>query len=241
MLQIIYEGFTYATPFFISILLTILNIILVYFNLQETILTKRIVKIDIFTGFKNIKNAFYFEKLRVMFLVIFLLNIGHNFFTQFLQVFLIGKFSFTQSRVADFFAYMGLWIAISQGGIMRPISKKFSSVSILKVTMVSSAFILPILILPKEPIWLYFIIPLVAILQGMNQPNTSAIISNLTDKDRQGEILGINQSMQSLAQSIPPIIAALATSINIDLPIMFSSVSTLLAWIVFTLYFIKSK
>ena len=237
----IYEGFTYATPFFVSILLTILNIILVYFNLQETILTKRIVKIDIFTGFKNIKNAFYFEKLRVMFLVIFLLNIGHNFFTQFLQVFLIGKFSFTQSRVADFFAYMGLWIAISQGGIMRPMSKKFSSVSILKVTMVSSAFILPILILPKEPIWLYFIIPLVAILQWMNQPNTSAIISNLTDKDRQGEILGINQSMQSLAQSIPPIIAALATSINIDLPIMFSSVSTLLAWIVFTLYFIKSK
>ena len=75
----------------------------------------------------------------------------------------------------------------------------------------------------------------------MNQPNTSAIISNLTDADKQGEILGINQSMQSLAQSIPPIIAAFATSINLNLPIMFSAVTTLLAWVVFTLFFIEAK
>lgn len=222
----IFQGFTYATPFFLSIFLTAINIILVYFNLHETLIKKRAVKVDIFTGFKNIRNAFSFEKLRVMFLVVFLLNIGHNFFTQFFQVFLMGKFGYTQSKVADFFAYMGLWIAVSQGGLMRPLSKKFNSSSILRVTMVSAAFIMPLLILPNNPMWLYFIIPFVAVMQGMNQPNTSAIISNLTDVDKQGEILGINQSMQSLAQCIPPIIAAFATSININLPIMFSAVST---------------
>lgn len=237
----IFQGFTYATPFFLSIILTFINIVLVYFNFEETLMIKRAVKIDIFTGFKNIKNAFSFKELKVMFLVVFLLNMGHNFFTQFFQVFLMGKFGFTQSKVADFFAFMGLWIAFSQGGLMRPLSKKFSSSSILKVTMVSSAFILPLLILPSRPVWLYFIIPFVAVMQGMNQPNTSAIISNLTDMDKQGEILGINQSMQSIAQSIPPIIAAFATSININLPIMFSAVLTLIAWIIFTLYFIDSK
>ncbi|MDF2881424.1 MAG: Major facilitator superfamily protein 10 Tetracycline transporter-like protein [Clostridiaceae bacterium] len=237
----IFQGFTYATPFFLSIFLTAINIILVYFNLHETLIKKRAVEVDIFTGFKNIRNAFSFKKLRVMFLVVFLLNIGHNFFTQFFQVFLMGKFGYTQSKVANFFAYMGLWIAVSQGGLMRPLSKKFSSSSILRVTMVSAAFIMPLLILPNNPMWLYFIIPFVAVMQGMNQPNTSAIISNLTDVDKQGEILGINQSMQSLAQSIPPIIAAFATSININLPIMFSAVSTLIAWIIFTLYFINAK
>jgi len=237
----IYEGFTYATPFFVSIVLTVINIILVCVNLQETIINKRAVRIDFFTGFKNIKSAFSFHKLRVMFLVVFLLNIGHNFFTQFLQVFLMGKFGFTQSKVADFFAFMGIWIAISQGGLMRPLSKRFSSTSILKVSMVVAAFALPLLILPNNSIWLYFIIPFVAIMLGMNQPNTSAIISNLTDADKQGEILGINQSMQSLAQSIPPIIAAFATSINLNLPIMFSAVTTLLAWVVFTLFFIEAK
>lgn len=231
----IYEGFTYATPFIISIVLTILNIILVTLNYRETLLRKQKVKIDVFTGFKNISRAFSFKNMRVMFLVVFLLNIGHNFFTQFFQVFLMSKFAFTQSKVADLFAYMGLWIAISQGGLMRILSKRFSPASILSVTMMIAAFILPLLILPNNSIWLYLIIPFVAILQGMNQPNTSAIISNLTEVGRQGEILGINQSIQAIAQSIPPIIAAFITSININLPIMFSAFVTLVAWIIFTL------
>lgn len=233
----VYESFTYATPFFISIILTILNIILVSLNFQETLVRKREVKIDVLTGFKNIRNAFTFKHLKVMFLVVFLLNIGHNFFTQFFQVFLMGKFVFTQSKVADLFAYMGLWIAVSQGALMRPLSKRFSSASILSVSMVAAAFVLPLMILPNNSTWLYLIIPFVAMLQGMNQPNTSAIISNLTEADRQGEILGINQSMQAIAQAIPPIIAAFATSININLPIMFAAFVTLLAWITFTLGF----
>lgn len=235
------QNFTYATPFLLSILLTIINIVLVKFNFKETLKNRRDSKIDLLTGFKNIKNAFTFKNLRVMFVVVFMLTIGHNFFTQFFQVFLIGKFGFSQSKIADLFAYMGVWIAISQGGLMRPLSKRFSSISILKVTMVCAAFILPMLILPNNSLWIYVIIPFVAIFQGMNQPNTSAIISNLTDPERQGEILGINQSMQSLAQAIPPIIAAFVASVNINLPIIFSAVSTLIAWVIFTLYFSKEK
>ncbi len=233
----IFRGFSYATPFYLSIILTLINIIAVMINFKETMYKKRNIKIDPLMGFKNIKKAFSFPKLRVMFLVVFLVNVGHNFFTQFFQVFLMSKFSFSQSNVADFFAFMGLWIALSQGVVMRPLSKRFNSEQILKVTMVLASFILPFLLLPKSPMGIYLIIPFVAVLQGMNQPNTSAIVSNLTEVDRQGEVLGINQSMQSLAQSIPPIIAAFASSINIDLPIMFAAISTMSAWVIFNLFF----
>ena len=237
----VYSGFSYATPFYLAIALVIINLLLVMLIFPETIKSKRIVKIDVFTGFKNIRNAFSFKKLRAMFLVVFFLNIGHNFFTQFFQVFLMGKFDFSQSKVADLFAYMGLWIAISQGLIMRPLSKSFKPEQILKISILAAAFVLPILILPNQAIWLYLIIPFVAILQGMNQPNTSAVISNMTEVDKQGEILGINQSMQSLAQSVPPLIAAFVTSININIPIMLSAVATLIAWIVFTIFFMGEK
>lgn len=233
----VYEGFNYATPFFVAVCLTAINILLVSMNFEETLIEKRNIQINIFAGFRNIKKAFSHKNLRTMFLVVFLLSIGHNFFTQYLQVFLMGKFSFTQSRVADFFAYMGLWIAISQGVLMRPLSRRYSPASILSITIAAAAFILPILILPNQAVWLYLIIPFVAMLQGMNQPNTSAIISNLAGKSIQGEILGISMSMQSLAQSIPPIIAAFATSININLPIMFAAITNLIAWVVFSYFF----
>jgi MFS transporter, DHA1 family, tetracycline resistance protein len=237
----IVSWFTYATPFYLSIFLASINVLLVILNFPETIAKKREVKIKVFTGFSNISKAFSYKNLRVMFLVVFLLTVGFNFFTQFFQVFLYGKFKFTQSQVGDFFAYMGLWIAISQGAVLRPLSKRFKSDKILGISIILLAISFPFLLIPSQRFWLYLIVPFIAIFQGLNQPNGTTIISNLSDKDKQGEILGINQSISSLAQAIPPIIAGFVTSVNLNLPIWFAALATLLAWIVFKVFFGKEK
>lgn len=234
----IVEWFSYDTPFFLSIILTLINIFLVIWSFPETLPVRRAAKIYIFSGFENIRRAFNYKELRIMFIVVFMLNIGHNFFTKFLQVFLMTKFNYTQSKIGDFYGYMGLWIALSQGVILRCLSKKYSPASILSVSVVMSAFIIPLILLPNNTVWLYLIIPFIAVLQGMNQPNTSAIVSNLAGEDKQGEILGINQSTQAISQAIPPLIAGFVTSININLPTIFSAAATILAWAVFIIFFI---
>jgi len=154
---------------------------------------------------------------------------------------LYGKFKFTQSQIGDFFAYMGLWIAISQGAILRPLSKKFKSAQILSFSILLLAISFPFLLIPHECIWLYLIVPFIALFQGLNQPNGTAIISNLVGRERQGEILGINQSISSLAQAVPPIIAGFVTSVNINLPTWFAAGSTLLAWLIFKRFFKGKK
>ena len=45
----------------------------------------------------------------------------------------------------------------------------------------------------------------------------------------------------SLAQAIPPIIAGFVTSISLNLPIIFAAGSTLVAWLIFRLVFIKEQ
>lgn len=237
----IVSWFDYYTPFLFSAILTVINISLVIWKLPETLEIKKKVKITALTGIKNIRKAFGYKDLRVMFLVVFLLTIGFNFFTQFFQVFLIGKFQFNQSRIGDLFAYMGLWIALVQGVILRPLSKKYSSKTILSLSILLLTMVFPLLLIPNKAIWIYLIIPFIAMFQGMTQPNTTAIISNLTNKEKQGEILGINQSISSLAQAIPPIIAGFVTSININLPTILASVVTGIAWIVFISLFREKK
>ncbi|MDP4143396.1 MAG: MFS transporter [Bacillota bacterium] len=229
--------FDYTTPFFLSIMLTIINIILVVWSFPETLNIRHQVRISFLAGFKNIGKAFIYKELRTMFLVVFLLSIGHNFFTKFLQVFLMTKFNFTQSSIGDFYGYMGIWIAASQGILLKPLIKRYKPHSILKVSVVMAAFSILFILLPNKVIHLYMIIPFISMLQGMNQPNTSAIISDLAGEEKQGEIFGINQSMQAMAQAIPPIIAGIITSINIDLPIILSAVFIMLAWVVFVLYY----
>lgn len=237
----IVSWFSYVTPFYLAILLAIINVLLVVRNFPETLESKRDAIVNLFSGFINIKRAFTFKNLRVMFLVVFLLTVGFNFFTQFFQVFLYEKFKFTQSQVGDFFAYMGLWIAITQGAFLRPLSKKFKSAKIMNYSIILLAISFPFLLVPHERAWLYLIVPFIAIFQGLNQPNGTAIVSNLVDRDKQGEILGINQSISALAQAIPPIIAGFVTSVNINLPTWFATGATLLAGIIFLGFFKGEK
>ncbi|HEY5562105.1 MAG TPA: MFS transporter [Clostridiaceae bacterium] len=233
--------FTFATPFYLSIFLCGINIALVVLNFPETFgaQLRRNVKISALTGFKNIGRAIKLPNLRTMFIVSFLLTMGFNFFTQFFQVFLFTKYHYTQSMVGDFFAYMGLWIAISQGILLRPVVKRVEADVILKVAVLLLGISIPMLIIPNQKIYLYLIVPFIAVFQGFVQPSTLGIISNLTGVRTQGEVLGINQSVNSLAMAIPPIISGFVTSVNVNLPTIFAGGATLLAWLVFITYYKK--
>jgi len=237
----IVSWFSFDTPFWLAAILTILNLLLVAYFFPETLKNKKEGRIDLLAGFKNIRKAIHNERLRTIFIVIFLLTIGFNFFTQFFQVFLIGKFQFNQSQIGDLFAYMGLWIAITQGAFLRPLSKRFAPEEIMSYSIVLLALVFPLLLLPKESIWIYAIIPFIAIFQGLTQPNGTAIVSSLSDDSSQGEILGMNQSIVSLAQAIPPIAAGFLTGISLNLPTLFAAGTTFIAWIVFITVFRLSR
>jgi DHA1 family tetracycline resistance protein-like MFS transporter len=225
--------FDYSTPFFFSALLSLGNIILVVFNFPETLARQVRRPISMFTGFRNIARVFQLKDMRNMLIVVFFITFGFNFFTQFFQVFLIQKFDFNPDRIGNLFAYIGLWIAFTQGGLARPMAKRFSPSKILNAVILMLGITFLILLIPDKSYLLYYILPFIAIFQGLIQPNSTNIVSTLTAKDSQGEIMGINQSVQSLAMAIPPIIAGFIVNIDLNLPIFVAALSTLLAGIFF--------
>ncbi len=231
--------FTYSTPFWLAAGLCALNALLVFFWLPETLRTSVHTKISPWTGLRNIRKAWDMPNLRTMFIVSFVLAFGFNFFTQFFQVFLIEKFQFSQKHIGDLFAYIGLWIVLTQGILLRPISKRFSPTTILTVSALCLAVVLPLLVVPETPNALLFILPLIAVFQGLIQPTSIAIVSNLARKDSQGEVMGIYQSIQSLGIAIPPIIAGLIVSVHINMPTIVSALCTFLAWLIFIVFFRK--
>lgn len=229
--------FTYATPFWLAAMLCAINALLVIFWLPETLRTSINTKISMLTGVLNIRKAWNMPNIRTMFVVSFVLAFGFNFFTQFFQVFLIEKFHFSQKQIGDLFAYIGLWIVLTQGVILRPISRWFSPTGILSVSVFCLAAALPLLVIPGHPGGLYFILPLIAIFQGLIQPTSIAVVSNLATKDSQGEVMGIYQSIQSLGIAIPPIIAGFFVTVHRNMPTLVAAVCTLVAWVIFIVYF----
>ncbi len=233
--------FNAATPFWFAAILTMVNLFLVLVRFPETLIIRRNTPVSAFTGIQNIGKAFKLTHLRTIFFVVFLLTLGFNFFTQFFQVFLINKFHFTISNIADIFAYIGIWIVIAQGGLQRPLSKKFSPLSILQISGILLGITLPMLLLPSESKYIFFVLPFIAIFQGLTQPNMTSLVSSQAGKDEQGQILGINQSIQSLGMAIPPIIASYINMVNINLPIVTASFCIIMGWAVLIVFFRNKK
>jgi MFS transporter, DHA1 family, tetracycline resistance protein len=229
--------FNFATPFFFAALLCLINIILFIFQFKETLRTRKHSKISIFTGLKNIKKAFDYKELRVMFIFAFLFAFGFSFYTQFFQVFLIEKFNYTAVQIGKYFGFMGLCIAIAQGLIVRPLSKKFSPQEILPVSVLLVSIAIMMMLIPNHASGLYFIIPFLAVANGLTMPNMTGLISNITSREDQGEVLGVNQSVQALAMAIPPLIAGFFAAIYFVLPVIIGSLTILAAWLVFMIFF----
>lgn len=227
--------FSYATPFWLAAILTGINLTLVQFFFPETLKNRKYSSITIFSGFYKFAQAFQMKQFRNLFSVIFLVFLGFTFFTQFLDVFLIKKFDFEQIHIGRMFGYMGIWIALTQGVITRYVSNYIKPQRVLSVSLLGVAVFVLIMIVPTTWTTLLFVLPFVSIFQGLNQPNLLTILSNQADPDIQGEVLGINQSLQSLGFTIPPIIAGGIISMNINLPLIVAAVCMGLSWVLFLL------
>ncbi|GAA4308288.1 tetracycline resistance MFS efflux pump [Compostibacter hankyongensis] len=237
----IISWFNLATPYWFAAGLGVVNMFVLILFFPETLQQRKTRKVSLLTGMRNIRNAFAQKRLRAIFLTVFLVTFGFDFFTQFFQVFLIGKFSFSPTDIANLFGYIGLWLVLTQGLFMRPLNKRFSSESIVAWTILLLAIVFPFLLWPARSWWIYVIVPFIALFSGITTPNLTAIISMQVPSEEQGSILGMRQSMQALAMAGPPIIAGFITGININLPILSAAVCTVAGWIVFVTLFRKPK
>ncbi len=233
--------FDYATPFWFASGLTLVNLILCAWIFHETLHSRTHTPITPLSGVRHLIKAFTLPGLRRMFAVIFLTTLGFNFFTQFFQLFLIQRFGFTESDIGDFIAYTGLWVAISQGLLLRPLTRRLKPRTIFAWCTFLLGICFPLLLLPERSAWLYLLVPFLAVFYGISQPVSTTIVSDMSGARSQGEMMGINQSVQSMGMAIPPIIAGFVASIHVTLPILAAGVCTLVGWAVFIAFYPRRK
>lgn len=227
------SNFNYATPFLIAAILSFINLILLSFFFRETLSKKIEKKVSLTSGIRNLKKAFTDPKFKVIFTVVFLITCGFSFFTQFFQAYLVTKFNFSEGQIGELFAYIGIWIALTQGLIIRYLPKSVTPKKAVFFGSIILGSALIGLLLPDQAYQIYFVLPFVAIANGILGPNSQAIISNLADEDSQGEIFGINQSITSLGMALAPLISGIIISFGIHLPIITAGILIILAGVIF--------
>lgn len=235
--------FNPATPFWFAAILSLLNLISLMIILPET--NKNIKKGLSIVWSKSVMNIWYALKhpqLRELFTVNFLFNAGFTFFTTFFAVFLINKFKFNEAEIGTFFAFVGLCFALTQAFLVRFLATRFTETQIVRTGLIISAVSVFLYFFPNTVLGLYIITPFLAIANGLNFVNITALISKSAEADIQGEVLGINSSVSALAMMIPPILSGyIAAGLRPETPIFVSSAIILLSAIVFWAFFKPKK
>jgi MFS transporter, DHA1 family, tetracycline resistance protein len=226
--------FNHSTPFYFTAGLTLFNIVLIQWNLPETLRQQKDSALSLLTGMRNIRRAFSFTNLRGLFTVSLLFSLGFSFFTTFFAYYLMKKFGIYERQAGLIFGWVGLWLVFTQLVIVRRLSGKVRPQVILTFSLFALACFIPMLLLPQNnPWWVLAINPLIAIAQGLSSPNLTALVSSNALPDQQGEIMGINQSMISLGQFIPALAGGFLSAFWLPGPLLASGFFMLMAWVVF--------
>lgn len=232
--------FYYDTPFWAAALLSLVNIALVVRNFKETLREPSTRKVNAFSGMQNLWEAMR-SPLALLFIAIFLYNLGFNFFTSFNQVYLVKEFAFDQGDIGSYFAFIGLCIALVQGILVRRTAGKWAPSQVLKFSILGLSLALGSVLIPQVVWGLYAIVPLIAITQGMTAPNLTTFVSQQANATDQGKILGINQSVVAASIAIPPLIAGPIEILDRRLPIAVASVLVMLGWGLMLVFLLRPK
>lgn len=221
------------TPFLMAGLLSFVSVVVTWLFLPETHpYEKRQLKLRFGQSISDIKAALSHKRLNTLFLVGFLFQFAFTMFVSFFGVLLFKRYSFTQVSIGEYFAFAGLWIAITQIFLTKFISRVLGNKAMLAFGLLGCCT-MTFLLLPKvEILHLYVITALFAVTNGLTQTGIISLLSINNESSSQGKVLGINASLYALAQSIPPAISGIiATAYSVTTPIMIAGFIMALSFI----------
>ncbi|MEI8237994.1 MAG: MFS transporter [Actinomycetota bacterium] len=231
--------FSATTPFWFACGLCLLNCLLVITRFPETIHHKDSSKrIQLGTSVRHVVRGFSSERFRVLLTTSFFFNAGFTFFTTFFGVYLSRKFGFTQDVTGDYFAIVGLFIAISQAALVPRVARHLRDHQVLRFSYFGLALAMSGYFLAGQKWQLYAIIPLFTTFNGLSMANQTSLLSRSAERGKQGEAMGISSSVMNLAQVPASILVGfIAGSVTSSTPLVVSCICIAIAGVVFVAFF----
>jgi DHA1 family tetracycline resistance protein-like MFS transporter len=199
-----------ATPLvpFLASGLAALNLVLAFFLLPESL--KPGVRHGYGRrefGLPQLQRALSHPRVGPPILMFFISTLAFAGMEWALAPFLIAAFHLQQADAGKLFLYLGILIALVQGGLVRRMAKGSREPQLLVLGTLSMIPGLALIPMAHSVGGLMGVLALLAFGQGITSPSASSLISRSTGDAEQGAILGVNQSMSSLARAIGPFAA----------------------------------
>ena len=215
--------FTFATPFWVAALMTIIGMAVIYKYSKETLVVQEKKE---WSFFKSIWAGFKRKGLKVYYVANFFLAIGYFSFFRFLPVFLERTFNFTAAQLGYVMVYDALMIGVGVVLLIPPLARRFKPVKSLAIFSFLLAISFIVCILPTNPYALIVTIPPIGLFLAVTITNGSLVISNEASKEFQGQALGTLTSVQVLAEFLTGIFGGVLAAKTMTLPLYVGALTS---------------
>jgi len=142
--------------------------------------------------------------LPVLLTVYFVIIVAFSGFEATFALFSEHRHHFTASTIGNMFAYVGVVMVVVQGGLVGRAARRFGERSLVALGAIAVAAGLAFIPLAASWVGLSVAAGLMAIGMGFGNPSMSSLISRWSSVEDQGGILGLSQSLGSLARIVGP-------------------------------------
>ena len=207
------QHFGYSFPVYISAALSLIAALLCIIIFKET-LSKEI----------QLKNRLSKRRYNPFNMRIFLTALSNKSYGKYMIIFFVAVFSFSnifgtfqlfaerkeglnmnQAEIGYIFSFMGVMGALVQIFLLKIINKKIGEENTLILGSFIAIFGLGLIGYSTNLIFLLFVIVILSVGNGLNNTVSISMLSQSVGKEEQGTILGINQSLGSLARFLGPV------------------------------------
>jgi DHA1 family tetracycline resistance protein-like MFS transporter len=231
----IYPWLSADIPFWLASCLTFLNFLFVIFGFKETSTTKPSLRFHFFESFHNIKKVLETKKIKGIYTVYFLFLCAWTLIFQFIPVLVVHKYAFTNSQIGNLALFMGGFWALGSSVLNKLLISHFSSQRILDWCLALFTLLCAGIVFPSHTYLTLSLLGLCALVGGLAWPHCTNVISNTAPKEVQGKILGLTQSIQSLAMALAPLIGGISYQIVPGSVFLLAAFACLAASLIYTL------
>ncbi len=220
-------------PLWIGSGLTAVNLIFLIFSFQETGTIDKNVSFNLLESFHNLREALQTERIKRTYSIYFLFVFAWTILLQFTPVLVVRKFEFSNSDIGNLALFMGGFWALGSSYLRKLALHWFAPLKILEICLLGFTVLCGLVIIPRHSYGAMGLLAICAMIGGLAWPLCTNVISQAAPRHMQGKILGISQSVQSLAMALAPAIGGLVYQIYLGFPFMLGASASLAAGIIY--------
>ncbi|MGA6973973.1 MAG: MFS transporter [Candidatus Binatus sp.] len=225
----IVSWFNDATPFWVVFGLLVLTTIGTLVKFRETNPPEKRQQISYFDAFTNLSSVFTDKRIRVLYLINFLLYLAIFGFFRCYPMYLVDEFHLGVSRESEYIAWVGLPIVLANLWLTGYLAKHFTTRSITLWSALLTGVFVIIVVVPPNRGALWVTLFMASLSLAICLPSCATMLSTSIGEADQGRVMGNNQALQVGAESLSGLLGGLLAAIMVKLSLVVLGVVAIAA------------